>query len=99
MGGAIHINEFAIKQRYQGVAVTEFANISDLLLDDCLERIKYIRNNHIGCSFVTLQSTKEGYSLYLRHDFEDIEEDMGITKNQPAEDGCKAMYMVIDLVV
>ena len=99
MGGAIHINEFAIKQKYQGVSVTEFANISDLLLDDCLARIENIRNNHIGCSFVTLQSTKEGYSLYLRHDFEDIEEDMGITKIQADENGCKAMYMVIDLAV
>ena len=42
MGGAIHINEFAIMQKYQGVAVTQYANVSDLLLDDCLKRIMYL---------------------------------------------------------
>ena len=99
MGGSVHINEFALAQEYRGVCVNEELgiNLSDLLLKDCLDRIMYIRSNYLGFSFVTLQSTEEGYNLYSRNDFEDIEEDMNISKLESAENECKPMYLPLDL--
>lgn len=99
MGGSIHINEFALAQKYRGVSLGEDsnANLSDALLKDCLDRVEYIRRKHIGFSFVTLQSTREGHSLYERNDFEDVEDDMNISIIQGAEEECQAMYLALDL--
>ena len=97
MGGSIHINEFALDQNYRGEEL-DGIKLSDLLLQECLNRIDYIRCEHIGFSFVTLQSTNEGYSLYLRNDFVDIEEDMDITDIEGAEGDCKPMYLSLDIM-
>ncbi|WP_330637123.1 hypothetical protein, partial [Faecalicatena fissicatena] len=70
-------------------------NLSDILLDDCMSRIEEIRRNHLGFMFVTLNSTKEGYSLYLRNGFENLEEDMHFTADE-SETECTPMYLCID---
>lgn len=100
MGGAAHINEFAIDQKYQGISAGDGktdAHLSDLLLEDCIKRIMFIRDNHIGFSFVTLQSTKEGHSLYERNEFCEIESDMNISDVEGAEGKCTPMYLALDL--
>ena len=100
IGGAVHINCFAVDEKYHGLvqAVTEKGlkiNLSDILLDDCMSRIEEIRRNHLGFMFVTLNSTKEGYSLYLRNGFENLEEDMHFTADE-SETECTPMYLCID---
>ncbi len=98
MGGSVHINEFAIDQKYQKAKIEEGSSFhfSDVLLMDCINRIKYIRDNYIGFSFVTLQSTEEGYRLYSRNDFEEIEEDMNVSKTDKEKD-CIPMYLALDI--
>lgn len=99
IGGAVHINEFAIDQKYQGVPVASNPNIflSDLLLKDCIDRIVYVREHWIGFSFISLQSTMAGYNLYRRNDFEKIEEDMKVTQMQESEIDCTTMYLALDI--
>ena len=75
IGGAVHINCFALEQKYHGLLQAYTAdgvrvNLSDFLLAECLEKIEQIRSEQIGFSFVTLSATKEGYSLYARNGFE-----------------------------
>ena len=101
IGGAIHINCFALDEQFHGLLqmYTDDGikiNLSDVLLNDCLEKIEYIRREYVGFSFVTLSSTKEGYGLYCRNGFEDLEEDMGFS----AEDSdieCTPMYLPLDI--
>lgn len=101
MGGAVHINVFALDMKYHGLvqAVTENGvsiNLSDFLLADCVERIKEIREQYIGCSFITLCATKEGLSLYKRYGFFPLEEDMVLTIGTE-EVKCTSMYYPIDM--
>ena len=101
IGGAIHINCFALDEQFHGLLqmYTDDGikiNLSDVLLNDCLEKIEYIRREYVGFSFVKLSSTKEGYGLYCRNGFEDLEEDMGFS----AEDSdieCTPMYLPLDI--
>ena len=71
-------------------------NLSDLLLDDCLEKIENMRRECVGFAFVTLNSTKEGYSLYLRNGFENLEEDMNFAI-EDSDQECIPMYYIMDL--
>lgn len=50
----------------------------------------------MGFSFVTLNSTKEGYPLYKRNDFEDTEEDF-VFSIEDSDIACKSMYFALDL--
>ena len=56
MGGAVHINDFAIAQEYQGVEVASGINMSDILLDECIK--KYTLGNwmqtHVYCNGYTI---------------------------------------------
>ena len=99
IGGAVHINEFAMDQKYQGVPVdvNQDINLSDLLLKDCIDRIVYVRDSFIGFSFITLQSTPAGKSLYKRNDFEEVEEDMKVSQMQESEIDCTTMYLALDI--
>lgn len=97
MGGAIHINDFALDSRYQKIKIGEHSYISDLLLKDCIDRIRFIRDQFLGCTFITLQSNEAGRKLYLRNDFEQIEIDMDVTKTEEKETGCIAMYLPLDI--
>lgn len=99
IGGAIHINEFALDQSFRNTPIIDGHNykLSDLLFEDCLNRVKYLRFCWIGFSFVTLQSTVEGRSLYIRHAFSDIEDDMSISEIQDSEEKCTPMYLALDV--
>lgn len=101
IGGAIHINCFAVDKQYQDqvVSITEDGekiHLSDLMLYDCLERIMYLRENHIGVAFVTLNATKEGEYFYRNNDFEYLEKDMDFSKEE-SEVECVKMYLPLDL--
>lgn len=99
MGGTIHINDFALDKRYKKVQIADgkHPNMSDALLDDCIQRIMFLRDHYVGFAFITLQATDEGYNLYKRHDFEDIEEDMNLVNIQDKDKQCKPMYLALDI--
>ena len=101
IGGAVHINCFALDERYHGLLQTYTdegvkVNLSDVLLDDCMHRIEILRDEYVGFSFVTLSSTREGYSLYERNGFEILEEDMNFSV-EDSEEECIPMYLAIDI--
>jgi len=93
MGGTVYINCLALDVNYQK---KKFANsyYSDILMSDCLKRIEDIREE-IGFAFVTLSSTGEGYKLYERNGFCELENDMQMAKNT-GEDTCIPMYLPLD---
>lgn len=101
IGGAVHINCFALDQKYHGSVQAYLDNgiriyMFDVLLAECLERIEKIRKNHMGFSFVALSSTREGYHLYLRNDFEELDEDLSFAvEDTDAE--CIPMYLEIGM--
>ena len=99
LGGCVHINEFALDETYHGIQIADGSqpNMSDALLSDCIERILFLRKQYVGFSFITLQSTREGYSLYRRHDFEELEGDMDITNIQGEDEDCKPMFLALDI--
>ncbi len=102
MGGAVHINGFALDMKYHGLVQEETPdgikiNLSDFFLYDCINRIMQIREEYIGCTFITLCATDEGYSLYKRSGFEDLEDDMNFSV-EAEEVKCKPMYYAIDVV-
>lgn len=96
MGGTIYINYLALDQDYHKVKLDEEGYVSDFLLSDCFNRVIYLQENYIGFTFITLSSTKEGYNLYKRNGFEELEEDMKIAKND-GEKTCIPMYLPLDL--
>lgn len=102
MGGAVHINGFALDINYHGLVQETLENditinLSDFLLIDCINRIKEIRQNNIGFAFITLSATKEGYSLYKRNGFEELEDDMKFSFNIDEKE-CIPMYYSMDFV-
>lgn len=58
-----------------------------------------IRRDHVGFGFVTLSASKEGYKLYKRHGFMELEdEDMFFTNNDDEQSGeGKQMYLPLDI--
>ena len=101
-GGAIHINYLALDKRYRGQPI--FADKpeidlrwSDLLLRDCLRRIDWIRQDHVGFGFVTLSASKEGYNLYKRHGFLELAEDEMYFVNSDDEMSGKGIQMYLPL--
>lgn len=96
MGGAVNINYFALDERYHRQVFDMLPSgdkiyLSDILLIECLERIESVINQHIGATFVTLNSTKEGYHLYTRNGFEELEVDMRFTMEDGDHD-CTQLY-------
>ena len=101
IGGAIHINELALdrkyhKMRYAVMQNGEQVNVSDVLLNYCLEKVEEVRRGHVGFSFVTLSSTEAGYRLYKRNGFEDLDEEMSFSIEY-TEEKCRPMYLPIGL--
>ncbi|MBR1421851.1 MAG: N-acetyltransferase [Ruminococcus sp.] len=96
LGGSIYLNYFALDKDYHKVKLDEEGYVSDFLLSDCFNRITHIQERYIGFSFITLSSTSEGYNLYRRNGFEEMEEDMRIAKND-GEKTCIPMYLPIGL--
>lgn len=97
-GGAVHLNEFAMAEKCHGLSINEI-NMSDMLLDDFITRVSYIKENCIGFTFITLRSTNMGYNLYKRHDFEDVEDDMDFAPTEGKDsDGGRMMYLPLVLI-
>jgi hypothetical protein len=101
IGGSLHIRDFALHKAYHGYVHTVLddgseVKLSDVLLADCLRRIEYIRQEHVGFSMITLFATPSGEKLYLRNGFDYAEKDMYIAKE--ADDGqTKAMYRPVNI--
>ena len=94
IGGSVHINDFALDEKYHGVSFENMdGNMSGVLLLECLMRIENIQNNHVGFSFVTLCSTNEGYKLYERNGFEKLEADMTVSPTYGKEFQAIPMYL------
>lgn len=96
MGGAVNINYFALDERYHRQIKGQLPSgtniyLSDLLLDECFERIEQITQQYIGATFITLNSTNEGLNLYTRNGFERLEEDMSFTMEESDHD-CIQLY-------
>ena len=101
IGGAVHINCFALDNEYHGLLQDYDRNgnsvkLSDIFFRQCIETILSLRNE-IGFTFITLSSTKEEYSLYKRAMFEELDEDMFIAEKEMEQDGCVAMYYPLDI--
>lgn len=101
IGGSVHINCFAMDTNYHNKlqAYTEDGvkiNLSDIMLYDCIDKAIQIRKEYAGFSFITLSSTKEGYSLYLRNGFMDLDEDMSFS-TEKSDIECTPMYLPMDL--
>ena len=97
IGGSVHINDFAVDEKYHGWKMEEDGeeyNLSDVLLMDCMTRINTL-NEQIGFSFITLNSTDRGYSLYKRNGFDEIEDDMFLPSSKE-EEKCRAMYFALE---
>lgn len=99
MGGAITINYFALDKKYQKHTILKNKDstiyLSDMLLDDCIKRIRYIATNYVGATFITLNSNEEGYHLYTRNGFMELENDMYITK-KTYDYKCTSLYLCIE---
>lgn len=100
IGGSIHLNFFALNQKYRGIIIGHTANgqdirISDQLFGNFMDKVYEIRREYLGFSFVTLAATEEGYSLYKRNYFEDLDEDLHFSFKDD-EKGCKPMYLALD---
>ena len=107
IGGSIHINCLALDKHYHGLlqATTPDGikvNLSDFLLHDCIQKIFELRKK-VGFSFITLCSTKQGYSLYLRNDFEELDSDFHFSieeassyNNEDDANFCAPMYLPLD---
>ncbi len=101
LGGAVHINAFAMDTRYQDLLQEMLPDgskmyLADFLLLDCLERIEQIRETCIGCAFVTLCATEAGFHLYQRHGFEEIEAEMWFSREEEGNPFA-SMYYAIDI--
>lgn len=68
----------------------------DQLFADFMQKVFILREEYIGFSFVTLAATDEGYSLYKRNYFEDLEEDFHFSFKDD-EKGCRPMYLALDI--
>ena len=101
LGGAVTINCFALDQDFHGqtkgyTADGNKINLSDMLLLDCLEQIEILRQEYIGFSFVTLCATAEGYSLYKRNGFDDLDNSLHFSIEDEPTRGVK-MYYAMDI--
>ena len=101
IGGSIHLNFFALNEKYRGVVIGKrddgkYVRVSDQLFNDFMQKVFALRQDYIGFSFVTLAATQEGYSLYKRNYFEDLDEDLHFSFKDD-EKGCTPMYLALDI--
>ena len=93
------LNDGLGKTKYRGIVIDEKKDgtkvkISDRLFADFMLKVYELRAEYIGFSFVTLAATDEGYSLYKRNYFEDLEEGLHFSFKDD-EKGCKPMYFAL----
>jgi hypothetical protein len=103
MGGSVNINYLAIHSDFQGIKIAEVNKrkiyLGDYILRDCEKKNLNLRNI-VGITFVTLNSTNEGYHLYHeRNSYEDFEEDMSIFAQENNKSGYKLYKWVDDIIV
>lgn len=101
IGGSIHLNFFALNEKYRGIVVKKnddgtVRKFSDRLFTDFMHKVYELRENYVGFSFVTLAATDEGYSLYKRNYFDDLDADLHFSFKDD-EKGCKPMYLALDM--
>ena len=101
IGGSIHLNFFALDEKYRGIVIDEKKDgtkvkISDRLFADFMLKVYELRAEYIGFSFVTLAATDEGYSLYKRNYFEDLEEGLHFSFKDDELIFEEAIYSFID---
>ena len=101
IGGCVHLNCIALDKSFQKNVEHKLGDntkiyTSDLLLRNCVKRVMTIRRENLGVSFITLNSTYEGENLYLRHNFQYLEEDMFFAKEE-ADMQCIQMYLPLGL--
>lgn len=99
-GGSAHINCFAVDKSFQDTVFVDLGNgnrlyISDIMWEDCLDRIRTIRDTYIGAAYITLTSTEEGKHFYLRNDFECLDASYTFPREE-SEIGCIPMYYDLD---
>lgn len=70
--------------------------ISDQLFHDFMQKVFALREKYIGFSFVTLAATQEGYSLYKRNYFEELDAELHFSFKDD-EKGCIPMYLALDI--
>ena len=96
VGGSIYINCFAVAEKYHGKYIFPEIRYSDYLLEDCINRIIDIRKSCVGFSFITLNSTEEWRSMYLRNGFDYIDEDLNFSGSKDDKQGY-SMYLAFGL--
>lgn len=101
--GSIHINYFAVDKQFQKKIEAEIPGTSqkiytsDLLLNDCRNRIKQIRKDYLGISYITLNSSAAGINLYERNGFFLIDDDDDvIISPSKKEVSSVPMYLFLD---
>lgn len=97
-GSAIRIHMFAIDKKFQQVKI-ETSNgihtLATIMLLNCLNIITNIVNNHVGASYIVLNSTKEGQNLYKHTgNFEIIDDDFATPLHED-ETECISMFKPI----
>ncbi|SCG87913.1 Uncharacterised protein [uncultured Clostridium sp.] len=102
IGGAIHLNYFAIDETCRHYIEETLPNgtilkSSDWLMLDLKKRVNDIRDNHVGFSFITLNSTEQGKNLYLRSDFENMEDEGLSFDYKDDENSCVPMFYTLDM--
>ena len=101
--GSIHINYFAVDTKFQKKIESVIPGtdqkiyISDLLLNDCIERVKRIREACLGVSYITLNSSEAGINLYERNGFIMLDRnDEIVVSPSKKEFGSVTMYLFLD---
>ena len=99
-GGSIHINYLALDQEFRGVIAIDTPEgkvyWSDMLLNDCLQRIKTIREEWVGFLFVTLTASTAGIPLYRRFGFSELDEGLSMSLSADEKSG-KGVQMYLPL--
>ena len=96
-GGSIHLNYFALDNKYHGGKYKgEHIQIklSEILLYDFINRAKNIRKKYVGFKYLTLCSTPSAMHLYSDNGFAELKTNIGFYTDLYEID-CKQMYKAI----
>ena len=90
-----------MSEQYRGVIVGTTPEgtaikVSDKLFGDFMSKVYELREKYLGFAFVTLAATEEGYSLYKRNYFDDLDEELHFSFKDD-EKGCTPMYLALDV--
>lgn len=102
IGPSVYINNLAVDKKFQKTVFFQDDSgikiyYSDILLRDCINRVLNVITPNCGASFITLSSTTDGESLYLRNDFEYLEDNM-VLSHSKTDFECKPMFLSLELL-